>query len=301
LYYKNEGFGQTNINESFADDSSNLILLDLASLSQLKNILGGFRTLSGLSCNLDKSFVMRIGNTNGEISNEILELGFTFSDKITLLGFTLQNYGDISAANFEKVLEKVDNLIRFWERFHLSICGKIAIYKSLLLSQVTYFASILVPPDHVVERSNNAMETFVAGGLNIGKSKLYMPINEGGVGMLDLRDFITALQCSWIKRCHGYIIDNWRAQMTTIGNGSITNIVNDSHSRLVLGTVLQNILLSYERFKCSFTKVDNNYLKVPIYCNEAFGFGRGNTNRLDEFFFGIGNDMEKRKRLMVLT
>jgi hypothetical protein len=89
--------------------------------------------------------------------------------------------------------------------------------------------------------------------------------------------------------------------MITIGNGSITNIVNDSHSRLVLGTVLQNILFSYERFKCSFTKVDNNYLKVPIYCNEAFGFGRGNTNRLDEFFFGIGNDMEKRKRLMVLT
>ncbi len=89
--------------------------------------------------------------------------------------------------------------------------------------------------------------------------------------------------------------------MLTVGNGSITNIVNDSHSRLVLGTVLQNILVSYERFKCSFTKVDNNYLKVPIYCNEAFGFGRGNVNRLDEFFFEIGNDMEKRKRLMALT
>ncbi len=78
------------------------------------------------------------------------------------------------------MLEKIDNLTRFWERFHLSICGKIAIYKSLLLSQVTYFASILTPPDHVIERLNNAMETFVVGGLNIGKSKLYMPINEGG-------------------------------------------------------------------------------------------------------------------------
>jgi hypothetical protein len=79
--------------------------------------------------------------------------------------------------------------------------------------------------------------------------------------------------------------------MFAIGNGSITDIVNDSHSRLVLGTVLQNILFSYEPFKCSFTKVDNNYLKVPIYCNEAFGFGRGNMNHLDEFFFGTGNDM----------
>ncbi len=301
LYYKNEGFGQTTINESFADDSSNLILLDLASLSQLKNILSDFRTLSGLSCNLEKSFVMRIGNLNGEISNKILELGFTFSDRITLLGFTLQIYGDTSAANFEKVLEKVENLTRFWERFHLSICGKIAIYKSLLLSQINYIASIFAPPDHVVERLNNTMETFVAGGLNIGKAKLYMLISEGGLGMLNLRDFIMALQCSWIKRCHGAIIDNWRAQMITIGNGSITDIVNDSHSRNALGTVLQNILVSYDSFKCSFTKVDNNYLKVPIYCNNAFGFGRGNMNRLDEEFFGIGNDMEKRKKIMVLT
>jgi hypothetical protein len=71
LFYKGEGFGQTETNESFADDSSNLTVLTVEALSELKNILEKFKMLSGLSCNLEKSFVMRIGDTTGEISREI--------------------------------------------------------------------------------------------------------------------------------------------------------------------------------------------------------------------------------------
>ncbi len=66
----------------------------------------------------------------------------------------------------------------------------------LLLPQINYIASILTPPDNVLTRLNDTMEKFVVGGLNIGKSKLYSPIKEGGVGMLNLSDFIAALQCS---------------------------------------------------------------------------------------------------------
>jgi hypothetical protein len=155
-------------------------LLDLESLSELKQILSNFRILSGLSCNLEKSFVMRIGNLNGTISDDILGLGFNFVDQITLLNFTLQNYGDISCTNYERVMVKVENLTRFWERFNLSICAKLSIYKSLLLPQINYIASILTPPDNVLDRLNDTMEKFVAGGLNIGKSKLYSNQRRGG-------------------------------------------------------------------------------------------------------------------------
>jgi hypothetical protein len=112
-YYKGEGLGQTNKNESFADDSSNLIALQHSSLRVLKTILDSFRLLSGLACNFEKSFVMRIGDLGGCISNEVQNLGFVFTDKITLLGFTLQNYGDINATNYSKIILKIDNLIRF--------------------------------------------------------------------------------------------------------------------------------------------------------------------------------------------
>ncbi len=59
---------------------------------------------------MEKSFVMRIGNLDGNIDNNIKRLGFTFVDKINLLGFTLQNYRDMTATNFEKINMKIDNL-----------------------------------------------------------------------------------------------------------------------------------------------------------------------------------------------
>jgi hypothetical protein len=51
--YKGEGLGQTDINESFADDSSNVFLFELQSLVELKAVLTGFKVLSGLSSNLE--------------------------------------------------------------------------------------------------------------------------------------------------------------------------------------------------------------------------------------------------------
>ncbi len=148
--YKGEGLGQSTKNESFADDSSNLIALSVDSLSALKLVLQEFKILSGLSCNIEKSFVMRIGDLSGKLSNEIINLGFTFTDKLTLLGFQLQNCGDIAAPNFEKIGIKIDNLIRFWERFFLSLPSKITVYKTFLLSQINYVAAAFTPSEHIL-------------------------------------------------------------------------------------------------------------------------------------------------------
>jgi hypothetical protein len=72
---------------------------------------------------------MRIGDLSGNIPDDIKSLGFTFVNKLKLLGFIIPNYGDKAAANFETVSTRIDNLIRFWERFYLSMPGKISIYK----------------------------------------------------------------------------------------------------------------------------------------------------------------------------
>jgi hypothetical protein len=84
--FSNEANRETNKNESFADDANNFTVLSYGSLSRLKVILTDFKKLSGLSCNVEKTCVMRIGNLNGEIEREILDLGFTFVDNMTLLG-----------------------------------------------------------------------------------------------------------------------------------------------------------------------------------------------------------------------
>jgi hypothetical protein len=289
-FYKGEGLGQTDINESFADDSSNLFVFELKSLGVLKEVLVKFRRLSGLSSNLEKSFIMRIGNLDGEIPNDILDLGFTFVDKLKLLCFTLQNYGDTTASNFEAVGIKIDNLIRFWERFFLSLPGRIAIYKTLLLPQINYIATILKPDAIKIKDLQNKMEKFVLGSLNIAKDRIYRETSMGGLGLFNLANFIAALQCTWIKRCAQSINDNWRYRVALLGNGDPLLVVNDSKSKDLCGCVLNNILKSYELFKCKYAQVDNNYMVVPIYSNAAFGYGRGLTQQLDgDFFECIGN------------
>jgi len=148
-FFAYESKGETNKNESFADDANNFLMLEYQTLAKLKLVLDTFRVLSGLECNVDKSYIMRIGNLEGEISQEILELGFPVTNEITVLGFTIQNTGNMIAKNYEKVREKIFNIIRFWERFNLSMPGKITIYKTLLLPQINYVATILTPTDEI--------------------------------------------------------------------------------------------------------------------------------------------------------
>jgi hypothetical protein len=186
---------------------------------ELKIVLENFKCLSGLSSNLEKSFIMRIGNLEGEIPADIAALGFTFANKIKLLGFTLQNYGDIVPSNFEQASIKIDNLMRFWERFFLSIPGRVTIYKTLLIPQINYIATIFTPPRNMILSLQNKIQKFVLGGLSLSKDRIYRLVATGGLGLFDLRDFISALQCSWIKRCSQSINDNWRYRLALHGNG----------------------------------------------------------------------------------
>ncbi len=89
--FENESNRETDKNGSFADDANNFTLLKLESLAKLKEILEAFPILSGLSCNVEKTSVMRIGNLEGKVDPEIVNLGFSFVDKMVLLGFTLSN------------------------------------------------------------------------------------------------------------------------------------------------------------------------------------------------------------------
>ncbi len=107
--FENESNRETDKNESFADDANNFTVLKLDSLAKLKEILQAFRILSGLSCNVEKTSLMRIGNLEGEVDPEIVNLGFSFVDKLVLLGFTLSNNENLEEINFLPVLDKIQN------------------------------------------------------------------------------------------------------------------------------------------------------------------------------------------------
>ena len=209
VHFAYESNKETSNKESFADDSSSFVLFEFETLSKVKNILSCFRFLSGLECNVERSYLMRFGNLEGEASPEILGLGFPLVNSVTVLGFFLQNNGDFEEANFNIIRTKILKIIRFWERFNLSFPGKITVYKTLLIPQINFIASILTPSDQFVTEISYKLEKFVTEGFNISREKLYSNVSAGGIGMFDLNNFISALQVSWMKRATVNTNDNW--------------------------------------------------------------------------------------------
>jgi len=260
-FFAYESNRETYKNESFADDANNFVLLEFESLFALKKVLLDFKNLSGFECNVEKSFIMRIGDLTGEIDQRIIDLGFPFTNEITVLGFILNNQDSFVAKNYEKVRRNVTNLARFWERFNLSLPGKIMVYKTLLLPQINFIATILTPSPNILAEVSTAMENFVTRGIKIGKSRIYLPVEKGGLGMFDLGNFICGLQCSWIKRSMAGN-DNWKLTLRDIGEGDPLKC--DMESVHSIGLALANIIASYRKFRGAYAMYRNNFLDEKI-------------------------------------
>ena len=165
-------------------------MFEIESLRRLKEILLSFRVLSGLSTNYEKTAIMRIGNLEGPVPEEIMALGFTITNNIKLLGFHISNEGNMLDSNFIPIYQKISSIIRFWDRFYLSLHGKITVYKTLLLPQLNYIGTILMPTDNTIKNLSDLMENFVTQGLNIAKKRYYSKPEDGGIGLFDLKMFL---------------------------------------------------------------------------------------------------------------
>ena len=119
--------------DAYADDTTACTVTELGSISSIKNILIAFGAFSGLKCNFDKTSIMPVGN-RGAISNEIIELGFPVVDSVKILGLDIDYNLNMLETVHEKTIGKLRNIINFWQRFHLSLPGRISIAKTLLIS-----------------------------------------------------------------------------------------------------------------------------------------------------------------------
>ena len=242
---------------------------------------------------------MRIGNVQTRLPDQLQNLGFAYVDKIKLLGFIITNGDNIANLNFEPVTEKVSNIIKFWERFYLSLSGRITVYKTLLLPQINYVATILMPSDYTLANLSLIMENFVCKGFNIAKDRLYRKPQDGGLGLFNLKLFITALQCTWIKRTFICCNDNWKFDLLQSIDFNIEYIYRIKEP-LDVGSTIIGILSCFRGFYNSFTKIHHNFRKVYIFENDLFGYGRNLQLKFDGEFFGqeiMANLGEKIKQL----
>jgi hypothetical protein len=136
--------------------------------------------------------------------------GFPISNSIKLLGMEINRSLNNLEDAFVPILEKVEKIIRFWDRFHLTLPGRLAIMKTLLIPQLNYLGCFLVPKVDTLRLIQLAIDKFVIKNLNISVGRRYLPPEKGGLGIFELSSFLLAQRCSWIKRAHSLPIDNWR-------------------------------------------------------------------------------------------
>ena len=282
--FLNESNRETDKAEGFADDTTGITICEEKSIIAIKNILRDFAVISGLHANFEKTQIMPVGSI-GDLA--FLEpLGFPVVEKCTILGMVIDNNLDFLEDNFEKVIEKMVKTVNFWHRFHLSLPGRIAIGKTFLLSLVSHLGCFCRPSDKQLEKMQTIFNNFCRGKLKVSEDRLYHDPKVGGLGLVNLNDFLISQHCQWFKRVSFSTRDNWRVDLLNLCNGNVytpssRTIDKKEHP------ILHLFACSMEKFSSAFTSLGSNYKQAFLLNNPSFKRSKDDLEYLDENFFGI--------------
>jgi hypothetical protein len=228
-----------------------------------------FARISGLKVNFEKCILIPIGFT-GTIPDYFHDSGFKVADSAKILGFDIYNNVAEMVKNFDTVITKLISIRNFWTRFNLSLPGRIAVAKTLMLSQLGYMGCILDPEPAQMDTIGTIIYTFIKGKLNVAKNRITIPVEYGGLGMIDLHEYLTALRCTWVKRAALRQEDLWS---TCLSSSGVTK--PDLFMPAMLCPKMFPVLSVFEsaigKFASAVLMTNNNIVKSRIKDNPVFG------------------------------
>ena len=102
-------------------------------------------------------------------------------------------YDDLSLPkkNFGTTIDEVKTILNIWSSRSLTLLGKTAVLKNLIIPKIIYKVSYLpiFLPDSFVNELNQILFRFIWGSKweKISRLKLYCNIKEGGANMIDIK------------------------------------------------------------------------------------------------------------------
>ena len=105
--------------------------------------------------------------------------------------------------NWFKRIDKMRTLVQSWRERSLTLFGKVAIIKSLILPIIFFFALHMETPQCALKSINTLIYRFLWGRRDkIKRTTTIGNIEQGGLGMVDIESYFHAIKASWIKRFH---------------------------------------------------------------------------------------------------
>ena len=183
-----------------ADDTT-LFLEDKQSLEACIQIISDFSETSGLRLNTEKSEAFWIGS-GVSCKDKPFDFKWT-SESIKCLGVWCS--ADVERAieqNFNEKIKKLSSLLNMWSQRKLSLKGKVAVLRSIILPQILYIATVLYTPEWVIEKVENLFFNFLWSGKkhHVKKEVVIKEIQNGGLKMPSFKVMIKAIKCTWVKR-----------------------------------------------------------------------------------------------------
>lgn len=190
----------------YADDTSLILDGSASSLFNALETLELFSKISGLQVNSSKTKIVWFGSK--KFSSEVfhhsrwkLDWGAT---EFVLLGIHFSvDLEKIPDLNYDIQIPKIIALIQQWERRILTPIGRITVLKSLIVPKLNHLLiSLPNPKKDTITFLNNEFFRFVWKSKcdKVKRSIVTQNFCTGGLKMLNFKNFIISLKCSWIKR-----------------------------------------------------------------------------------------------------
>jgi hypothetical protein len=226
-------------------------------------------------------------------------LGFTFVNSIKILGMEIDRDLENLDSNFTEIHGKITRSIAYWKRYNLSLPGRINIIKSLLVSLLNYLGCFLMPKTATLNSIQRALDDFAIGTLKVARNRVCLAVDEGGLGLFKLDDFLASQQCTWVLKANISRRDNWRVDLRTLTDGNCLSlshrIVNPNKNPILFG-----LASAFERLRVCHDSQNENFLKATVLNHPMFFRGARNKLTLDPEYLECEGDLVTRKNLAAL-
>ena len=189
----------------YADDTEFTLNGDKKSFESCINTLEFFSKKSGLFVNVEKSSAMWLGSMKNSPKKYMEHLGILWNPpKIKVLGVWLTNtLKEGTELNYREKYYEARRLMQIWLKRNITPLGRVAVLKSLILSKLIHLWILLPkPPDALVVDIQKLCYSFVWGNKpdKISRKTAVKSVQDGGMGIPDIKKFIMALKLTWIRK-----------------------------------------------------------------------------------------------------
>ena len=137
------------------------------------------------------------------------------------------NLNKMMELNYSKYIKQAESVIKHWNKRQLTPMGKVTVIKTFIMSKFIHiFTTLPTPKDDKIKEINKMLYSFLWDNKTdkIKREKITQNYNYGGLKMVNINHFITALKISCIRRLQTTTNQPWATLFTdTIGNK--TNLI----------------------------------------------------------------------------